>query len=167
MNPSYTDVQLSAMTALAIYASAADGHIDECEKNVILGHLAVFVPDETKRAKLIDAALYLTLSYNDAVAIVRTMSMSQKRHFCAFIALIILVDGNITNRELEFWTILTEHADLPLMSLEQAVKILADENGIRCPSQQSSASGNSGCCLVIAIPLILVMLITMSVSYLA
>jgi hypothetical protein len=92
------------------------------------------------------------------------MSTTQKKHFNGFIVMVILADGKITDSEIEFWNGLMGVAELPYMSIEEARDTYI--NNLKSKSSKSS-TGNSGCCLVIAVPLILVMIITMSVSYLA
>lgn len=174
----YTGIQLSAITSLALLASASDGECDDSEMRIIFGHLGAYVPDEDQRKDLI--AVALTIPFAEATAVVRQMTISQKRHFCAFIGVIILADGNITNSELEFWKNLSYAADLPIMSIQDAAVIFCDNMGLTQNSSSSfsssttsssfscsSSSGNSGCCLVFAVPILLISLITMSFSYFA
>lgn len=163
----FTGLQLSAMTALAVYASASDGHIDKNEERLIFSHLICFTQDETITRTLVQEAARLTISYDDAIEIVSTMSLVQKKYFCGLIASVIMSDRKITNEELEFWDNITIAADLPRMTLDEAFTFLANEFGIKLPNRNSSTSGNSGCCLVIAIPILIVSLIAMSVDYLA
>ncbi len=135
----YQGVQLSAMTALAILASAIDGECDDREMGIIFVHLGCFVPDEKTRKSLI--AVALTISFENATQIVRQMSIQQKRHFCAFIGVIILADGVITNSELEYWRALTLAADLPIMTIQEAAEIFSENMGL--PSRSSSSYSSS------------------------
>ena len=163
----FTGFQLSAMTALAVYASASDGHIDKDELKIISAHLASLTQDVTIAEAVIGEAARLTISYDEAIATVSTMSLEQKKYFCGFIASVIMSDRKITNEELEFWVNITIAADLPRMTLDEAFTFFANELGIKGPNRNSSTSGNTGCCLVIAIPILIVSLIAMSVNYLA
>lgn len=139
----YQGVQLSAMTALAILASAIDGECDDREMGIIFVHLGCFVPDEQARRSII--AVALTISFDNATQIVRQMSIRQKRHFCAFIGVIILADGVITNSELEYWRALTYAADLPIMTIQEAAEIFSENMGLQpsLPSSSSSYSSSS------------------------
>ena len=163
----FTGYQLSAMTLLAAFASASDGHIDNDEIKVILAHLVSLTQDVTIATKLVDEARRRNISYDDAIEIVSTMSLEQKKYFCGFIASVIMSDRKITNDELKFWDNITIAANLPRMTLDEAFTFFANEHGIKVPNINSSTSGNSGCCLVIAIPILIVSLIAMSVNYLA
>jgi hypothetical protein len=166
----FSKKELAAMMKMGMYASASDGHVDESEKKFISLHLGAFT---LKNAKELNDELYnevyqksLTISFDKACDIVREMPNSKKRFVCAFIAMVILADGYILPSELEFWNLLSIQCDLPRMSIEEARDIYKDFCSKHYEKVFSPAS-NSGCCLVIAVPLILVMIITMSVSYLA
>ena len=60
------------------------------------------------------------MSVDEVIEVLRTMSLVQKRHFCAFIAMVILADEKIHSKELEFWGLLTNEAELPIMSFGEA-----------------------------------------------
>lgn len=166
----FSKKQLAAMIQMGMYASASDGHVDEREKKFISLHLGVFA---LKNAKELNDELFnevyqksLTISFDKACDVVREMPNSKKRLVCAFVAMVILADGNILPSELEFWNMLSIECDLPRMSIEEACDIYKDFCS-KNYKKISSPTSNSGCCLVIAVPLILVMIITMSVNYLA
>ena len=137
----FTGYQLSAMTLLAAFASASDGHIDNDEIKVILAHLVSLTQDVTIATKLVDEARRRNISYDDAIEIVSTMSLEQKKYFCGFIASVIMSDRKITNDELKFWDNITIAANLPRMTLDEAFTFFANEHGIKVPNRNSSTSG--------------------------
>ena len=162
----YTGLQLSAMTALAIFASSVDGECDDKEMQIIFGHLGAYILSENERKAIITRALLIP--FDEATGIVRQMNISQKRHFCAFLGVIILADGVITNSELQFWKELTYVADLPIMSISEAAQIFFVYMGLSSQknTSYSSGTGNTGCCIVLAIPIIIIFL-ALSISYYA
>ncbi len=128
MNLLFSGRQLSAMTKLALYASGSDGEFEAREIALITAHIRLYVQDDIKTMALIDVAR--SISYAEAVDVAREMSMNQKRHLCAFIGSVIGADGNITNSELEFWSELSYAADLPIMTIEEAINIFRNNMGV-------------------------------------
>ena len=165
--------EIKAMTTIAVYAAAIDGEFDKSEMMVVAEHICALVNSKEEAIVLVEEAKK-NMSFEEAVEICKIMSMLEKRYLCALIGSVILADGIITNSELEFWRRLTSVVDLPIMSLEEAAQIYVANIGIAkmskgysCSNGSSVNSSNSGCCLVIAIPIILVTLIAISVDYLA
>lgn len=119
----FTEIQLVAMTKMAIEASAVDGECDVREKEFILRHIGELSPGKII-TPIVDKSFKLFV--DDAIDIIRTMSLNQKRHFCAFIAMVLLADDIIQPSEMEFWGILTKEAELPIMSFGEARSIFSD-----------------------------------------
>lgn len=113
----FTELQLLSVTRMAIEASTVDGECDPREKELILRHVGELAPQ--KLATLIFEKS-LKMSVDEVIEVLRTMSLVQKRHFCAFIAMVILADEKIHSKELEFWGLLTNEAELPIMSFGEA-----------------------------------------------
>ena len=158
----YTGIQLSAMTALAVLASGSDGNIDKKELEVISHHLHAFVQDEEKLKNLLAAALLI--KFEDAAKIVKDMNYEQKRHFAAFIGVIILADGTISDDELEYWKALSAATNLPHMTIRDAANIfvnnmVGNQNSTSYVNSNGSGGKNFGCLIwivVIAIVIIFV-----------
>ena len=133
----YKGYELSAITSLAIFASAIDGECDENEIAVIFGHLACYVVPENDRHKIIELAA--NIPFEEAAIIVSKMDYQQKRHFAAFIGSIILADGKITDLELNYWRKLSLATGLPTMTIKEAANIFTSNIvGRTQPTSQSS-----------------------------
>lgn len=117
----YSLEELSAVTALGLFASAIDGDIDEKELQLIFSHLGTFTDDIYLRRQLLKDAG--NIPFIEAAAVINCMDYDQKRHFAAFIGSIILADGKLTDEELEYWKNLSAATNLPVMTIQEAAEI--------------------------------------------
>ena len=115
----FTDKELAAVMKLGIDMLMADGKIHENEENTIGIELAKFVKDENK----FDLVSGLSMSMDSAVAIsiVATMDEEEKRHVAAFLAFIMISDGDTDPRELALLKMVSLLASFPEMTVKECI----------------------------------------------
>lgn len=132
LSMNYSKIQLGAMMKLAKFTmvEASVGYIEHSllyetvEFKTLISYLA-FLTNSRSGVLLADKESR-NISLQEATIIVCAMSMTQKRYFCGLVGAILLADGYVTNKELEFWNDLSYQLDLPMMSIEEAGKIYQD-----------------------------------------
>ena len=111
------------MTALLKVGTAmvlADGRVDDNESYFLSHEFASFgVPLEDMK-KMTEAAEKMKPS--EALAIISLMDDEQKRYVASFLGTIMASDGDIDEKEIALWRMLTEICDLPIMSIKEAIK---------------------------------------------
>ncbi|HBH09104.1 MAG TPA: hypothetical protein DDX40_06870 [Rikenellaceae bacterium] len=115
--------QLSAIVVLAIAMSVADGRVAQNEVNAISLELAN-LNDDPKDAPLV-MTLAKTMGQDRALSIIRQMNLNQKKYVTGFLASIMAADGNIDDSEIKMWSLISYLADLPPMTVGEAITFWA------------------------------------------
>ena len=120
----FNTLELSAIIKLAKVMAAADGHLDVKELAVIA--------NEAKRFGIPKDDLNLILSTGDAmeasdsIIIVKAMDTKRKKYVAAYLGCIMAIDGDIDDKELAFWQLVSTLAGLPTMSINEAINYMSE-----------------------------------------
>lgn len=111
--------QLSAIAQLAIAMAQADGHVEEEETNVISLELMGFGLDKTAATLLLLQAAKMDAA--EALSCVRLMTNEQKKYVTGFFAAVMTADKDIDDSEVKLWSLISLLADLPTMTISEAL----------------------------------------------
>lgn len=120
----FNTLELSAIIKLAKVMAAADGHLDVKELAVIA--------NEAKRFGIPKDDFNLILSTGDAmdasdsIIIVKAMDTERKKYAAAYLGCIMAIDGDIDDKELAFWQLVSTLAGLPTMSINEAINYMSE-----------------------------------------
>ena len=115
--------QLSAIAVLAIAMSVADGCVAHNEVYAISLELAN-LNDDPQEVSLA-MALAKTMGQDRALSIIRQMDLERKKYITGFLASIMAADGNIDDSEIKMWSLISYLADLPPMTVGEAITFWA------------------------------------------
>ncbi len=123
----FTNRELAAIYSMAKAVASADGNISENETALIILELMRFGALEDNRADIIirDAE---GLSAAEACLIISKMTNDEKKYVSAFLGTMICADGKVEKIELKSWALISGLCDLPIMSLSEALEIMANMN---------------------------------------
>lgn len=116
----FNGLELSAMVNLATAMAKADGHIADTEKTAIANELINFGVGHDEIDPILKRAF--VMSNRDAVTVVSLMNENQKKYVAAFLAVIIVADGEIEDSEIKMWTLISALCELPTMSIAEGLK---------------------------------------------
>lgn len=113
------------MAALINVARAminADGRIDDSENVVMALELFSFgVPKEDLQGLYAASDI---LEPSDAVAIISQFDLEQKTYVASFLGALMAADGNIDDREMVLWRIISDVCGLPRMTISEAISYI-------------------------------------------
>ena len=115
----YTGIELSAIVKLANAMVMADGKVANEEIAAMSIELAKFGVDENAAKSIIGAAD--AMEYGHAVAVVAAMNLEQKKYVTGYLAFIMAADGEIAATEVSMWQLLSTLAQLPTMTVAEAL----------------------------------------------
>ena len=115
----YTGIELSAIVKLANAMVMADGKVANEEIAAMSIELAKFGVDENAAKPIIGAAD--AMEYGHAVAVVAAMNLEQKKYVTGYLAFIMAADGEIAATEVSMWQLLSTLAQLPTMTVAEAL----------------------------------------------
>lgn len=111
--------ELTAIVKNAIAMAAADGRFAEEEKAAIILELAQFgVSKEQAALMLINAE---QMDAVEALAVISSMDLMQKKYVTGFLAAIMAADGDIDDSEMKVWSLISALANLPTMTMFEAL----------------------------------------------
>lgn len=119
----FTNEELAAILRLAHAMANADGKVTNEEAQIVAIEMIRFGVDENK-ARLI-AEIGDNMSYSECCQIVSRMTTEEKKYVTAYLGTIICADGNIDDAEIKLWSLISALCDLPVMSIKDAVRIMA------------------------------------------
>lgn len=115
----YTGIELSAIVKLANAMIMADGKVANEEIAAMSIELAKLGVDENAAKSIIGAAD--AMEYGHAVAVVAAMNLEQKKYVTGYLAFIMAADGEIAATEVSMWQLLSTLAQLPTMTVAEAL----------------------------------------------
>ena len=110
----FTSKEKQAIVKVAAEMQIADGNANQRE---ITLNIAVFKEIQVEPSEL-DAGL--ELPFMEAVNIISNMTNIEKDFVSAFLGSIIIADGEINEKEIALWRMLTSLCGFPIMSLSDA-----------------------------------------------
>lgn len=117
-------MHFSVREMIAIFKMAnamvmADGKIEDEEIRLMSIEATKFGIQLNEFKRLVMAAESMDVS--ESIEIVSNMSLEQKEYVASYLGVIMISDGDIDDKELALWKMLTFMCKLPPMSLPQAI----------------------------------------------
>lgn len=99
---------------------AADGRIDakEAVLNTVV-NAKIGITQEHNEASL-------NMSLQEAVEIVKRMTLDEKRFVCAYLGTMMSIDSDVDANEMLLWSLLTSTCGFPQMTIAEAATIIAN-----------------------------------------
>lgn len=117
---SFTGLEMSALTKLAMVMAGADGKVEQSE----LAYMAV----EMARFGVMDAEPVIrganAMDPTIALAIVEKFDYERKKYVAAYLGTMMAADGNIDDKELAIWKLTSSLCGLPSMNIKEAVEFI-------------------------------------------
>lgn len=115
----FTGQELSAIMKLGIAMSGADGHTDNTEVDVVFNELERFGASVIQKLHL--TKLSEQMKFDEAIRIISNFDDERKKYVASYLAVIMIADGVIDDKEIALWQLATLLCDLPAMDVQQAV----------------------------------------------
>lgn len=119
----YSIKELAAILKMAKAMAQADGTIAKEELAFIVNELKNF--GATSQIKQIEN-LGDAMDASEAFAILSNLNPSQKKYACAYLGTICTVDGNINEKEISMWSLISLLSGFPTMHITDAIKFWAN-----------------------------------------
>lgn len=116
--------ELSAIVKLAISVAAADNKFATEEKVMIAREIARFNVPQNKVQYILEEAQ--EMSGQEAIVVMASLNPEEKKYATAFLGTLIAIDGEITDSEVERWSLISALCDLPTMSIGEAANYMAN-----------------------------------------
>ena len=118
----FTSIEMSAISKLALAMAAADGKVEKSELTYIALEMARFgVKDADsilKGAEEMDPTI--------ALSIVSKMTPKEKKYVAAYLGTIMAVNGDIDAKELSLWRLTSSLCGLPTMNIQEAIQYIKE-----------------------------------------
>ena len=115
----FSGEELAAVMKMAIAMVGADGRSDEREMEVITIELARFGASAGQMRALNREAQ--KMDFHKAIGIISNFDNERKKYVASYMAVIMIADGEIDDKELALWQLVTLLCGLPEMDVNQAV----------------------------------------------
>ncbi|MBQ9585501.1 MAG: TerB family tellurite resistance protein [Muribaculaceae bacterium] len=118
----FTGEELAAVLKMAVAMIGADGRSDEKEMEVVREELTRFgtspqqMLDLTKDAQMME--------FERAVGIISKFDIERKKYVSSYLAVIMIADGKIDDKEVALWQLVSLLCGFPEMDLNQAVDFM-------------------------------------------
>ena len=111
--------ELAAVMKLGIAMVGADGRTDESEMEIVRKELQRFGASVVQMLALTKEAQQM--EFNEAIRIISNFDYERKEYVASYLAVIMISDGEIDDKELALWQLATLLCGLPEMDVRQAV----------------------------------------------
>lgn len=111
--------ELAAVMKLGIAMVGADGRTDESEMEVVRKELQRFGASVVQMLALTKEAQQM--EFNEAIRIISNFDYERKEYVASYLAVIMISDGEIDDKELALWQLATLLCGLPEMDVRRAV----------------------------------------------
>ena len=118
----FSGEELSAIFKMGIAMCAADGRCDDNEMVVLNNELARFGVSTIERLAISEEAS--KMEFNKAVSIISNFNPEQKKYVTAYLAIIMISDGEIDEKEKALWQLVSLLCNLPEMNIIEAISFI-------------------------------------------
>lgn len=115
----FTGEELAAVMKMGIAMVGADGRTDESELEVVRNELSRFGASVGQMLALSRDAQ--RMEFDKAVRIISIFDFERKKYVASYLAVIMISDGEIDDKEVALWQLVTLMCGLPEMDVNQAV----------------------------------------------
>lgn len=121
---SFTKKEMAAIIKIASVMAAADGSLHNKETEMMTAEAFRFNLDEND----VDQMLKLSnqMDAKEALAAIATMTDSQKRYVTAYLGTLMAIDGDVDDKEMSLWRLVSTICKLPSMSISDAIHYMAN-----------------------------------------
>ena len=123
-NLKFSRTEMAAILYWAGLMAAADGKAHPNEVKMMVNEANRFGISVTDNKSLLDLAG--TMTAESALAEVATMSDAQKRYVCAYLGTLMAIDGDIDDKEMALWQMVSSLCKLPTMNIADAIHYMAN-----------------------------------------
>ena len=124
----FNKLEFIAMLKIGRAMVTADGKIEKKELSMMTAVLMSFGVTPSELNELLE--LSDAMDATTALGIISGMTDSQKKYVCAYLANIMIADGDVDATEEALWNLTTALCDLPIMTVGEAVKYMKKEFGL-------------------------------------
>lgn len=117
-----TGKELTALQHFGAMMASADGRVDDSEYYVLSKELMRFGVTEEQLPVLLNASEKMT--HAEALRVISSMNEVQKKYAAAYLGTILGIDGDINDKELALWAMVSTLCGLPKMSVSDAIKYM-------------------------------------------
>ncbi len=114
--------ELAAVLKMAVAMIGADGRSDEREMEVVRNELARFGASPGQMLALTKDAQ--NMEFNKAIGIISKFDIERKKYVSSYLAVIMIADGKIDDKEVALWQLVSLLCGFPEMDLNQAVDFM-------------------------------------------
>ena len=115
----FSGEELAAVMKLGMAMVAADGRSDKAEFEVVTKELTRFGASLVQILALAEKSKQM--EFEKAIELVSHFDYERKKYVASYLAVIMIADGEIDEKEVALWQLVTMVCDLPEMDVEQAV----------------------------------------------
>lgn len=120
----FNKVEMMAIMNMVHAMIIADGKIEDDETSVISAEMAKFgIPLSDVKEIFIKGR---DMDPVVAVEIVSKMNYEQRKYVAAYLGTVMAIDGDIDDKEMALWRLLSKMCGLPTMSVGDAIKYMAE-----------------------------------------
>lgn len=111
--------ELAAVMKMAIAMVGADGRSDEREMEVVRNELTRFGASVGQMLALTREAQ--NMEFQKAISIISQFDYERKKYVSSYLAVIMIADGEIDDKEVALWQLVSLLCGLPEMDVNQAI----------------------------------------------
>lgn len=115
----FSGEELSAVMKMAITMVGADGRSDEREMEVVRNELTRFGASVGQMLALTKEAQ--KMEFQRAIEIISNFNYEKKTYVSSFLAIIMIADDEINDKEVALWQLVSALCRLPEMNISQAI----------------------------------------------
>ena len=115
----FTGEELAAVLKMAVAMVGADGRNDEREMAVVKNELTRFGASLGQMIALTKDAQ--NMEFEKAIGIISKFDFDRKKYVSSYLAVIMIADGEIDDKEVALWQLVSLLCGLPEMDVNQAV----------------------------------------------
>ena len=123
-NLSFTRKEMVAVMKVTSIMAAADGTLHDEEAKMMTMEALRFNLTEEDVKKMI--AQSNEMDAKEALAAIATMTDSQKRYVTAYLGTMMAIDGNIDDKEMALWRMISTICKLPTMKITDAIQYMSN-----------------------------------------
>lgn len=112
----FNNKEAAAILNISRIMAKADGHISDSEMHNVLKITSKFDLDEIE-------TIAETLNGNQSANVLAEMTDTKKLYICCYFAEMMKVDGKISDEEVRVWQIVSQLADFPSMTINDALNM--------------------------------------------
>lgn len=123
-NLQFSFLEMAAIVRVVKLMATADGKLDDTETHLMFYQAEYFDISVQEYGQLMHTGDDMEPS--ETIEIIKSMNYQKKKYVAAYLGTIMIIDEDISDRELLIWKRITEKADLPVMTIKEAGMYMAE-----------------------------------------